>query len=231
MRGQALAINHSHGREELPTSRAAPHGERAVLAILRAKAPHRALGLREAAQVADWQATALLELANLAEPPTPSALITELPRVQVRTDVDLPVSGCTSWQNGRWLIVLNGAEPLVRQRFSLAHEFKHAIDHRFRHELYVDRPGLSAVTQAELAADYFAACLLMPKRWLYRAWATGHQRVSELSRLFAVSPQAMTRRLEHLRLTTMPDNASDTGSQQLPTYARPKRPSVVRNVR
>jgi Zn-dependent peptidase ImmA (M78 family) len=94
----------------------------------------------------------------------------ELPRVLVRTDVDLPVSGCTSWQNGRWLIVLNGAEPLVRQRFSLAHEFKHAVDHRFRHELYFDRPGLSATTQAEYAADYFAACLLMPKRWLYRAW-------------------------------------------------------------
>jgi hypothetical protein len=201
-----------------------------VLAILRAKAPHRALTLREAAQIADWQATALLELANLAEPPTPSGLITELPRVLVHTDVDLPVSGCTSWQNGRWLIVLNGAEPLVRQRFSLAHEFKHVVDHRFRHELYADRPGMSATTQAEHAADYFAACLLMPKRWLYRAWAAGRQHVSDLSQLFAVSPQAMNRRLEHLGLTKLPDNVSGTGNQQLPTYARPKRP-LVRSVR
>jgi Zn-dependent peptidase ImmA (M78 family) len=90
----------------------------------------------------------------------------ELARVLVRTEVELPVSGCTSWQNGRWRIVLNGAEPLVRQRSSVAHEFKHAVDHRFRHELYFDRPGLSATTQAEYAADYFAACLLRPKRWL-----------------------------------------------------------------
>src|SRR5829696_9806230 len=141
MRGTASAINNSDERPALPTSRAAAHGERAVLAILRAKAPHRALDLREAAQVAEWQATTLLELAGLTEPPTPASLIAELPRVLVRTDVDLPVSGCTSWQAGRWLIVLNGSEPLVRQRFSLAHEYKHTIDHRYRDELYVDRPG------------------------------------------------------------------------------------------
>jgi hypothetical protein len=70
----------------------------------------------------------------------------------------------------------------------------------------------------------------MPKRWLYRAWAAGHQRVSELSQLFAVSPQAMNRRLEHLCLTKVADNASGTGNQQLPTYARPKHP-LVRSVR
>ena len=139
--------------------------------------------------------------------------------------MDLPVSGVTSWHNGRWLIVLNGAEPLVRQRFSLAHEFKHAVDHRFRDELYVDRRGLSAATQAEQAADYFAACLLMPKRWLYAAWAAGHQRVSVLSRMFAVSPQAMARRLQHLGLVTAPDTGSADGRQSPPTYVRLKRSS------
>jgi Zn-dependent peptidase ImmA (M78 family) len=228
MRGKASAINNSDERPALPTSRAAPHGERAVLAILRAKAPHRALDLREAARVAEWQATTLLELAELSAPPTPASLITELPRVLVRSDVDLPVSGCTSWQNGRWVIILNAAEPLVRQRFSLAHEFKHVIDHRYRDELYIDRPGLPARAQAEQAADYFAACLLMPKRWLYRAWSAGHQRVSELSRLFGVSPQAMARRLEHLGLGKAPD-AGSAGGRQSPTYARLKRPSWVRS--
>jgi hypothetical protein len=228
MRGKASAINNSYERRALPTSRAAPHGERAVLAILRAKAPHRALDLREAAQVAEWQAMTLLELAGLTEPPTPASLITELPRVLVQHDVDLPVSGCTSWQNGRWVIILNAAEPLVRQRFSLAHEFKHAVDHRFRHEFYVDRPGLSAEVQAERAADYFAASLLMPKRWLYRAWAGGHQRISELSRMFSVSPQAMARRLEYLGLR-IPLDSDAAGNAQSPFYVRRKRPSWLRN--
>jgi hypothetical protein len=229
MRGTARSINDSNNQQRaLQTSRAAPHGERAVLAILRAKAPHRALDVREAAQVAEWQAITLLELAGLTEPPTPASLITELPRVLVRSDVDLPVSGCTSWHNGRWVIILNAAEPLVRQRFSLAHEFKHAIDHRFRHEVYVDRPGLPAEAQAERAADYFAACLLMPKRWLYRAWADGHQRISELSRMFSVSPQAMARRLEHLGLRLPLDSAA-AGSAQSPFYVRRKRPSWMRS--
>ena len=65
----------------------------------------------------------------------------ELPRLLVRTDVDLPVFGCTSWQNVRWPIVLKGAEPLVGQHFSLAHEFKHAVDHRFQHELRLTGPA------------------------------------------------------------------------------------------
>src|SRR3954454_19566836 len=173
MRGKTTKLSSTIG--SLPTSRLAPKPERAVMAVLRSKAPRRALSPAEAMQIAEWQATALLELAGLSEPPTPASLISELPRVLVQTDVDLPVSGCTSWSNGRWLIVLNGAEPLVRQRFSLAHEFKHAIDHRHRDVLYVDRPGLSAAYQAEQAADYFAASLLMPRRWVKQAWGAGIQ--------------------------------------------------------
>jgi Zn-dependent peptidase ImmA (M78 family) len=142
--------------------------------------------------------------------------------VLVRTDVDLPVSGCTSWQAGRWLIVLNGAEPYVRQRFSLAHEYKHTIDHRYRDVLYVDRPGLSAYAQAEQAADYFAACLLMPRRWLKQAWGDGIQRVSDLSWLFAVSLPAMGRRVADLGLGK-PQDGGDGGDRQSPTYVRLKR--------
>lgn len=224
MRGRTTRQLHS-GIGSLPTSRLASQQERAVLAVLRSKAPRRALSPAEAAQIAEWQATALLELAGLSEPPTPATLISELPRVLVTSDVDLPVSGCTSWSNGRWLIVLNGAEPAVRQRFSLAHEFKHAIDHRFRDVLYVDRPKLSAYQQAELAADYFAACLLMPRRWLKAAWGDGFQRVSELSQLFDVSPQAMTRRIEHLGLGTTPGEGGWDGRQS-GTYVRLKRPWV-----
>lgn len=221
MRGKTTKLDSTIG--SLPTSRLAPKPERAVMAVLRSKAPRRALSPAEAMQIAEWQATSLLELAALSEPPTPADLISELPRVLVQTDVDLPVSGCTAWQGGPWLIVLNGAEPRVRQRFSLAHEFKHAIDHRYRDVMYVDRPKLSAYQQAEQAADYFAACLLMPKRWLKAAWGDGFQRVSELSRLFDVSPQAMARRIEHLGLGIAADGLGHD-DRQSGTYVRLKRP-------
>jgi Zn-dependent peptidase ImmA (M78 family) len=223
--GNAMRTHSNNRTDSLPTARHAPHQERAVMAVLRAKAPRRALSPYDAAQVADWQATTLLELAGLAGPPTPSSLISELPRVLVRTDVDLPVSGCTSWQAGRWLILINGSEPYARQRFSLAHEFKHVVDHRFRELMYVDRPGLSAAAQAEQAADYFAACLLMPRGWVKRAWAEGVQRLSELSQLFEVSPPAMARRLDHLGLRLVHD-ASGADEASAATYARPMRPMM-----
>lgn len=228
MREKATSINTSRDSQALPTSRSATHGERAVLAILRAKAPQRTLDPHEAAQVAEWQATALLELAGLTAPPTPAGLISELPRVLVRTDADLPVSGCTSWSNGRWLILLNAAEPYARQRFSLAHEFKHAIDHRHRDVMYVDRPGLSAAAQAEQAADYFAASLLMPRRWVKQAWGSGIQHLHGISGLchrFEVSPPAMALRLQHLGLGTAATDR-DLPGRQSPTYARRQRPWV-----
>lgn len=189
------------GPPALPrTSRRASQPERSVLAVLRALVPRRALEPGQAEYVAELQANRLLELAGLPEPPIPDELIADLPRILVRRDVDLPASGSTHWDNGRWVISINGSEPQTRQRFSAAHELKHVLDDRFRDVIYQDRPGLSAAQQSELAAEYFAACLLMPKRLVRRAWYDGVQRISELSELFAVSPQAMHRRLRHLGL-------------------------------
>jgi hypothetical protein len=162
--------------------------------------PRRALSLQEAFVIAELQANRLLELAGLAGPPTPAELITELPRFVVRLDPDLPVSGSAQWANGRWLILLNSSEPGTRQRYSLMHEAKHCVDHRFRDVIYQDRAGLTADEQAERAADVFAACLLMPKRWVKHYWGTGHQRLSELAELFEVSPRAMAVRLQMLGL-------------------------------
>ncbi len=180
---------------QLATSRAAHGQERAVLAILRALTPRRRLEtLGEAETVAELQANRLLELAGLPQPPVPTELISELPRIRVRRDIDLPASGSARWQNGRWVLTVNGSEPYTRQRFSLAHEFKHVIDHPHV-ELY--RAG---GIDLEQLADYFAACLLMPKREVKRRWYGGCQRLSELSDSFEVSPAAMARRLQHLGL-------------------------------
>ncbi len=49
-------------------------------------------------------------------------------------------------------------------------------------------------------ADYFAACLLMPKRLVKRRYCQGQQRVSELAAEFGVSSIAMHYRLQQLGL-------------------------------
>jgi len=178
----------------MQTSRRASTPERNVLGILRALAPRRRLAVREAQIVAELQANRLLELAGAREAPVPTELITELPRIAVQLDCDLQASAMTQWLNGRWLIALNSAEPRSRQRFSLGHEAKHVIDHRHIELMYATQ------AEAEAVAEYFSACLWMPKRLVHRAWAGGTQSVSELARLFQVSPAAMSRRLQHLGL-------------------------------
>jgi hypothetical protein len=190
--------NRVDAADSVRTSRLAKEQERNVLSMLRSIAPRRRVTAVEIRMIAELQANRLLQLAGITEPPTPYQLIAELPRVAVRHDDDLPVSGSAFWVSGRWLICINSAEPWTRQRFSAAHELKHVIDHRHVATLYAN------AADAEAAAEYFAACLLMPKRAIYAAWASGNQRIQALAQAFEVHPNAMTHRLHDLGLLSHP---------------------------
>jgi Zn-dependent peptidase ImmA (M78 family) len=145
-------------------------------------------------------ATAAGWLGEVAGPLLPETVITQLPQVQVERIIPAPVSGATQWSHGRWLIILNGSEPLGRQRFSLAHEFKHILDNPFIDVLYPRTHGMSSAERAEQVRDYFAACLLMPRVWLKRAWVEGPQDTGKLAHRFEVSKQAMQVRLLQIGL-------------------------------
>lgn len=168
---------------------------RGVLSQLRDFVPLRALSPQEALSVAERQALRLLNLVGVTEGPVPERVIAELPRIHVERMSPWPVSGATHWVNGRWVVVLNGAEPAVRQRFSLAHELKHILDHPFVDTLYRGVPEIDRHDFIERTCDYFAGCLLMPRPWLKRAWTTGTQHPPTLARQFHVSLAAMTVRL------------------------------------
>jgi hypothetical protein len=157
-----------------------------VLAALRQLVPHRHLNLDEARRIAEWQAHRLRLLFEIDGPIFPHEIICNLPRMQVEFDTDLPVSGSAHWNGNAWVILLNGLEGYNRQRFSLAHEFKHVLDHSVKNFLYHDEGK-----QAEQVADYFAGCLLMPKQHVKRLYYQGVQKPSELAAAFHVSPKAM----------------------------------------
>lgn len=172
-----------------------------VVARLRDFVPIRALTRQEALRIAELQASRFLELVGVTSGPVPEKVVAELPRVQVERLSPFPVSGATNWSNGRWLVILNGAEPITRQRFSLAHELKHILDHRFVAHLYrgvndTDRPAW-----IEQVCDYFAGCLLMPRPWVKRAYASGIQRPPDLAAAFGVSQIAIRVRLNQIGLT------------------------------
>jgi hypothetical protein len=168
---------------------------RGVLAELRDLVPLRPLSQSEALRIAELQADRLIRLAGLNSPPVPDTLILQIPKIHVRYMTPWPVSGCVDWTGSAWTIALNAAEPQVRQRFSLAHEFKHILDHRFIDFLYPNLPTMGRRARAESVCDYFAGCLLVPPTWLKQAWAEGIQDHRELARRFNVSVAAIEVRL------------------------------------
>jgi Zn-dependent peptidase ImmA (M78 family) len=54
--------------------------------------------------------------------------------------------------------------------------------------------------RAETICDYFAACVLMPRAWVKKAWREGPQDIPSLARQFQVSRQAMQVRLQQVGL-------------------------------
>jgi Zn-dependent peptidase ImmA (M78 family) len=178
--------------------------EQSVLAMLRALVPNRPLTPSETLRIAELQANHLLRHFQIETVSVPEEIVSELPRVRVVREDALPVSGAAHWNGRYWIITINANEPLFRQRFSVMHEFKHVIDHTTNHLLYRDRPFQAAGEQAERVADYFAACLLMPKRVVKRLWFQGNQNIVVLAKTLSVSPRAARFRLDQLGLTETP---------------------------
>lgn len=174
---------------------------RSVLALLRSLVPQRDLTIDETLRVAELQANRLLERFEIAGPAVPSEIVSELPRISIELERGLPVSGAAHWNGRYWVISLNADDHPLRRRFSLMHEFKHVLDHTTATWQYRDRQGSTAHDQAERVADYFAACVLMPKRTVKRRWCEGPQVVETLAAELRVSPAALRYRLDQLGLT------------------------------
>lgn len=208
----------------MPDTTTQPKGT-TVLARLRALTPNQPLTLDMALRLAERQASRLLELCSGAVLPVPTSIITDQPRITVEHDPTLPAeaaSGCSDWdsQHHAWVISLNPTEPRRRQRFTVLHEYKHILDH--------GSPGIRPARYpyqrpaAETVADYFAGCVLIPKRLLTAAYYDGIQHPADLAQLFDVSREAI-----HVRLaqTGLAEAASGTTSRRSP------RPNLARQAR
>lgn len=201
--------------------------EKSVLATLRSLSPVRdGISFSDALRVAELQANTLLRLHGITTWPVPREVISELPKIRI-----LPSTGAADganfwdWRSKQWIILLNRADSWRRQRFTLAHEYKHIIDHPNRRRLY---HGARADQQAEQVADYFAGCLLVPRRLLKRAWGNGIQRQDELARVFNVSEQAIRVRLRQTGLVMPTDRLASRSCTSSPTrgYGRNLTPAV-----
>lgn len=129
------------------------------------------------------------------------------------------ISGVLYQKDGRAVIGVNAAHAPTRQRFTVAHEIGHFVLHKGASALHVDRSislrfrdarASQAVDADEIAANAFAAELLMPRellttellaKWVRRA-ETESDFIDGLAKEFTVSHQAMTHRLVNLGILT-----------------------------
>jgi hypothetical protein len=197
---------------------------------LRRLVPKRPLNTAEAYRIAELQANRLLAWGGIDEPGTPGELVSGLPYVHVVLHPAHPESGYLKWFKPRWLVLLNPHEARVRQRFSLMHEFKHLLDHPFRNFLYPSTYFCDGDVRREKMADYFAACVLMPKRLVKRCWGERVQSLAALAAEFDVSQDAMHRRLQELGLIERPPRCGyrmPAASPSNPTEYFRRRPAVL----
>lgn len=117
------------------------------------------------------------------------------------------LSGKVALVNGTPHIYCNGADPTVRQRFTIAHEIGHlALGHvsdaQAQHrEDPASNFSAGPLPPIEREANAFAAELLMPHKVLAFAINTeGIHDVARLARMFDVSQVAMKFRLQNLGL-------------------------------
>jgi Zn-dependent peptidase ImmA (M78 family) len=172
-----------------------------ALSQLRDLCPPRRLAPYEARRIAEQQASRLLALMRVTETPVPEQIIEYFPRTRVAYVTARALSGGVQWRRGRWVIVVNRTDSWGRQRFSLAHEFKHVIDAPLADTLYRSPDPATRTALAERAADTFAASLLMPRILMKRVfYDEGIRDPRELARRFQVSAAAMRIRVDQLRL-------------------------------
>jgi Zn-dependent peptidase ImmA (M78 family) len=101
---------------------------------------------------------------------------------------------------------INEAEPRVRQRFSLLHEFKHVLDFEDAQRLHAKLGNGYRRLQADMIewiANEFAGQVLMPTPLVKRLWFST-QNLALMAGLFNVSVEAMTTKLERLGLIGEP---------------------------
>jgi Zn-dependent peptidase ImmA (M78 family) len=155
----------------------------------------------------------LLAQAGVSAPEVPVARIISTRGITIDPSASLgDVSGLVLRRGGEIIIGVNKKQAPARQRFTLAHELAHALlhpgkevrfDKDFRVNLRSEASGLG-VDVEEIEANFFAACLLMPRRFLQAdpeaalVDVEDAQAVARLAKRYGVSAHAMSIRLGNL---------------------------------
>src|SRR5206468_2014246 len=76
-----------------------------------------------------------------------------LPRIEVIRRPGMPVPGSAHWADGRWIIRVADEDHPRRRRYTIAHEFKHVLDHPLRQVIYRGLPQYNHEAWIERIAE------------------------------------------------------------------------------
>ncbi len=158
------------------------------------------------------RAQELLSSVNATPPVDVEAIAGQLGISIRKMSLEADVSGILYREDDKKIIVVNENHPVVRQRFTIAHEIGHLllhagdavhVDQEFRINLR-DQRSATAENIEEIEANAFAANLLMPASWLRREMSTesvdliDDGEIQSLADRYGVSAQAMILRLSNI---------------------------------
>jgi len=139
-----------------------------------------------------------LKQGNCHCPPVPTELISladEQRPVEVRLLPLKSYHGAIWRLGGMWVIQLNSNDAPAVRKFSLFHEAFHILAHRSATPVFRKRESTATGAFNELVADYFASCVLMPRRWVMEKWADVKD-LDKMAEIFVVPKGAMWFRLK-----------------------------------
>lgn len=131
-------------------------------------------------------------------PTTLLALTDEQRSIEVRL-VPLTVHHGAIWRlKDSWVVQLNANDMPATRRFTLFHEAFHILAHR-RGASVFKRRRLKAGSFNELLAEYFAACILLPRQCVKEKWAEVKD-LHRMEKIFDVTEPVVWLKLKTLGL-------------------------------
>ena len=157
------------------------------------------------------QAETILKKTGINTLPVPVEAIAAKYQIRIRRAPHPDFSGMLIRKDGLALIGVSTSEPLVRQRFTIAHELGHFFLHTDK-DAFVDyRDNMKGIvrTAREKEANMFAAALLMPRHTLLKDFRSlakdgfSDDELSLLAKKYSVSEDAMRFRLINLNFLSL----------------------------
>ncbi|HEY0118028.1 MAG TPA: ImmA/IrrE family metallo-endopeptidase [Cellulomonas sp.] len=131
----------------------------------------------------------------------PDHYIALLPEIRIERVPNMPAAVLSFYDRGtgQFVIHVRSAEPREEQRYQILTELKRILDHPMFHRLYSPEADVCHA-QAQLAADLFAASVLMPERGFRAAVRSCGADLIDLAIRFGVTKERALQRLIALDL-------------------------------